>query len=199
MFDHGAATATLPTAEIEHRIPGRMRLRVRNRRGDGQFFDRVASSLSQQGGIRLVRVNPATAGILVEHDGEEDAVTGSARALGLFEVVPPAKSVASRSGAPYRPSGGPTSSPLDLTAAGLAGAGLLQLARGQVVGSASENLWNAYGLYAVTRQPGPAALLLLFGLAQIARGNVLGSATSLFLYAFSARRMAQKRAVEKVV
>ena len=77
--------------------------------------------------------------------------------------------------------------------------GLLQLARGEIVGSASENLWNAYGLYAVTRNTLPSAFLIAFGLFQIARGEVLGSATSLFLYAYSARRLAQHRAPEEAV
>jgi len=71
--------------------------------------------------------------------------------------------------------------------------------RGEVVGSASENLWNAYGLYAVTRHTLPSALLIAFGLLQVARGEVLGSATSLLLYAYSAWRMAQHRAGQDTI
>jgi hypothetical protein len=81
----------------------------------------------------------------------------------------------------------------------LLGAALVQLVRGEVVGSASENLWNAYGLYAVTRQTMPSALLVAFGLLQVARGEVFGSATSLLLYAYSAWRMAQQQPAEDVL
>ncbi len=201
MPDHDAATAPLPMAEVEHRILGRMRLRVRACRGDAEFFERVASSLGRQAGIRAVRVNSGTGSILIEHDGREEAVLAGAKSRNLFEAAPPLRqAVAVRAAGPHLPSAGAkASSPLNVAAVGLAGAGVLQLARGQVVGSASENLWNAYGLYAVTRQVGPAALLVVFGLFQIARGEVLGSATSLFLYAFSARRMAQHRAAEEAI
>lgn len=181
--------ASLPAAEIEHRIPGRMRLRVRARRGDIAFFQNTEAALAELPGVRRVRANAQTAGILVEHGGDAADVLAAARARRLFTPEPPrerALAVATaRAGARV------AAAPLNLAAFGLAGAGLLQLARGQVVGSASENLWNAYGLYAVTRRALPAALLVAFGLFQIARGEVLGSATSLFLYAFSARQMAR--------
>jgi hypothetical protein len=97
-----------------------------------------------------------------------------------------------------KPNGSGTA-PLNLVALGLAGAGMLQVARGQVIGSASENLWNAYGLYAATRQRWPLTVLVPLGLLQIARGEVLGSATSLFLYALSARRMAQRQSTGDTV
>ncbi len=46
-------TPPLPLAEVEHRIPGRMRLRVRMRRGDAGFFERTAS-LGRVPGVRGV-------------------------------------------------------------------------------------------------------------------------------------------------
>jgi hypothetical protein len=189
--------APLPVAQVEHRIAGRMRLRVRARRGDAAFFERAAALLTKQPGIQMVRVNPRTASILIGHSGDETAVLSVAKAQGLFEAAPagPGRVAAVRSLSP----GTKPASPLNVAAAGLAGAGVLQLLRGQVVGSASENLWNAYSLYAVTRQAGPSALLVAFGLLQIARGQVLGSATSLFLYAFSARRMARHQAGESAI
>ncbi len=196
------ATASLPFAELEHRIPGRMRLRVAARRGDAGFFRRAEAGLARAPGVRAVRVNPHTASILVEHGGDEPAVLAAAKTQGLFGVAPvPSRPVrvlavpALSSGA----AGANAWSPLDLASAGLAGAGLLQLARGRVIGSASENLWNAYGLYAITRQAWPSTLMVAFGLLQIARGEVLGSATSLFLYAFSARRLSQRKTAEKTI
>ena len=190
------AVSPLARAEIEHRIAGRMRLRVRARRGDAGFFRRVEDELARVPGVRGVRANPQTSGILIEHEGDEAAVLAAGRERGLFAVEP--DSPASRP-APSPSAPGGAASPLDLAAVGLAGAGLLQLARGEIVGSASENLWNAYGLYAVTRNTLPSAFLIAFGLFQIARGEVLGSATSLFLYAYSARRLAQHRAPEEAV
>ena len=45
----------------------------------------------------------------------------------------------------------------------------------------------------------PSALLVAFGLFQVARGEVLGSATSLFLYAYGARRRAGHHAAEDTI
>lgn len=198
-----SGTTPLPRAEIEHRIPGRMRLRVPAKRGDAGFFQKAEAVLAGMPGVRSARADPRTAGILVEHDGDGVAVLAAAREQDLFAAVPdravraPGRVQAeARSGAA---SAGLPASPLDIAALGLAGAGVLQFARGQVVGSASENLWNAYSLYAVTRQALPSAFLVAFGLLQIARGEVLGSATSLFLYAYAARRMAQHRAAEEAI
>lgn len=188
-----ADAALLPLAEIEHRIPGRMRLRLRERRGDAAFFERLAEGLGSVEEVRAVRVNPDTASLLVEHEAEDSALLEAARRRRLFEAAP-AKPRSQARKAPVR-----APAPLDIAATGLAAAGLVQLARGRIVGSASENLWNAYGLYQATRQPGISLLLVAFGLFQIARGEVLGSATSLFLYALSARRMAGRQQVEGTI
>jgi hypothetical protein len=188
-------------AEVEHRIPGRLRMRVRAKRGDAGFFQRVEAALARVSGVRSVRANPQTGSILVEHGGDERAVLAATRDQGLVTAEPANQSLAVfHAGASWSGGVAPVpSSPFDLAALGLATAGLMQLARGQVVGSAAENLWNAYGLYAVTRQPLPSAFLVAFGLFQIARGEVLGSAVSLFLYAYSARRMARHRAAEETI
>jgi hypothetical protein len=190
-----ADAASLPLAEIEHRLPGRMRLRLRGKRGDAAFFQLLADRLASMEGVRAVRTNPGTASLLVEHEGGDAALLDAARERKLFEAAPRGKPLAES--APLSASRAPA--PLDLAAIGLAGAGLVQAARGQIVGSASENLWNAYGLYAATGRRGMSLLLVGFGLFQIARGEVLGSATSLFLYALSARRMAGHQKVEDMI
>lgn len=184
-------------AEIEHSLPGRLRLRVRAKRGDRRFFDQTAAALAALHGVRAVRGNPVTASLLIEHDGDEAAVLASARERHLFETAPPTRAAVPRSGSAV--AGERSVAPLDLAALGLGAAGLLQLARGRVLGSASENLWNAYGVYAATRQARVAAGLVALGLLQIVRGEILGSAVSLFLYALSARRMARGAATKDTV
>lgn len=178
--------ATPPPAEIEHRLPGRMRLRVRARRGDDGFFRQAEAALARVPGVRAVRANPATGGILIEHGSDETALLAEARERGLFEAAPPP----ARAEAPAT---------LDLAALGFAGAGLLQAARGRALGSATENLFNAHSAYFTSNQPRLAAVLLAFGLLQVARGEVLGSAVSLFLYANSLRRTAEHEAVRGTV
>lgn len=188
----------MPLAQIEHSIPGRVRLRLRAMRDDVPFFQRVEAELARWPHIRAVRSNARTGSLLVEHTGDPAIWIRNARDGGLFNAVRPEAPAARRS--VVRPVPAPVvGSPLNLTAAGLAAAGTLQLMRGNVVGSASENLWNAYGLYAVARKPLASVVLVALGLMQIARGEVLGSATSLFLYAYSARRLARHRATEDTI
>jgi hypothetical protein len=180
-------------AEIEHRIPGRLRLRIRAKRGDDAFFRRIEAELAATPGVISVRGNARTGGILLEYGGDEAAVLAAARVHGLWVAEPPHQFVAARPVPAWPAPTGPLPSALDMAALGLLGAALVQLVRGEVVGSASENFWNAYGLYAVTRRTMPSALLVAFGLLQVARGEVFGSATSLLLYAYSAWRMAQQQ------
>jgi hypothetical protein len=186
-------------ADIEHRIPGRLRLRIRERRGDPAFFRQAEAALAAVPGVGTARANAQTGSLLVEYSGDEAAVLAAARAQGLDVAESPSRYAAVRPASARPAAGTPPPTPLNLAALGLTGAGLVQLVRGEVVGSASENLWNAYGLYAVTRQTLPSALLVAFGLLQVARGEVLGSATSLLLYAYSAWRMAQHRPAKDTV
>ncbi|HYZ62991.1 MAG TPA: hypothetical protein VE650_11110 [Acetobacteraceae bacterium] len=177
-------------AQIEHRLPGRIRLRLRARQGDAVFFAQAVQALADAPGVRAIKANAMTGSLLIEHHGDEDAVFAAALAKALFDVEP----------RPRPPLFGTTPShvganlsPLHLAAGGLAGAGLLQLLRGRALGSASENLWNAWTIYAQHRGLSAALVLVALGLAQITRGQVLGSAVSLFAYSYHARRMALRR------
>lgn len=54
-----------PKAFIAHATPGRVRLRVPERRYDDEFFSAVRQQISTWPGIDDVRVNPITASVLV--------------------------------------------------------------------------------------------------------------------------------------
>lgn len=189
---------TLPQAHIEHELPGRLRLRIPSRRGDRPFFEAAARRVAELAGVRSLRANPLTGGMLIEHATTTGAIASFAREHELFDLPAPVVPPAPREAAPpARPA--VFSNPLSLASAGLAGAGVYQLARGRVLGSASENLWNAYGAYTTLKQPWIAAALVGFGAYQAATGPALGSAVSLFLYALNARRLAQGQAPETTV
>ena len=133
---------TEPTAEIEHRIPGRICLRVTEKRGDAGFFGRVVAGLTDAPGVRPVKPMPGPGPSWIRHAGDEPAVFATARERGA--VQRPSRREAGPS-FPLRPAG--AVSALDLAAPGLAGAGVVQLARGQVVGSASGNCGTRSPLY----------------------------------------------------
>ena len=57
----------LPIAEIEHFMPGRMRVKVRDRRGDLTYFRSVIEKLSKHPEIAGLRANPTTGSIVIQH------------------------------------------------------------------------------------------------------------------------------------
>ena len=56
----------LPTARIEHRLPGRLRVRMPAMRGDLEFFSKLEEAFTRHPALGTVTVSPATAGILFE-------------------------------------------------------------------------------------------------------------------------------------
>lgn len=183
----------LPLAEIAHLLPGRLRLRIPSRRGDAPFFAEIAARMARLAGVRAVRANLRTASLLIEHDGPADALARSASEQRVLEIVPAAPAPTRAQQYSGRLAALP---PLSVAAAGLAGLGLYQMARGEMLGSASENFWMAFRTYALLGRPQIAALLVGFGLFRLAKGKALGSAESLFYYAATAHRMARRRGAE---
>jgi hypothetical protein len=188
----------LPRALIEHQMPGRLRLRIPSRRGDAAFFAAAEDRLRGAPGLRQVRANPWTGGVLVLHAGDVEAIAGFARAQELFDLAPPGASAPPaprrRDGATAPMRAGSRPRPLNVAAGGFAGLALYQTARGQVLGNAVESLWHAYTARAVLGRPWVSLGLAGLGLYQLAAGRALGPATSLALYALSAQGMARRAA-----
>jgi hypothetical protein len=73
-----------PRAEISHLTPGRLRLRIPERRRDDAFFARVRQHLSDRSGVVRVDVNPITASVLIQFNGAAEDF--AARDDDLFEL-----------------------------------------------------------------------------------------------------------------
>lgn len=77
----------VPAAYLVHALPGRIRLRVPEKRGDAAYFSRLAQALSQSL-VGAVAVNASTGSVLV-HDAaglKPTDLAASGRELALFEV-----------------------------------------------------------------------------------------------------------------
>jgi hypothetical protein len=68
-------------------MPGRLRIRVRERTGDQAYFEELARSLGQLTRVSSVRVDPRTGSVLIHHKGSFEAVVADVAAAGLLEVV----------------------------------------------------------------------------------------------------------------
>ena len=190
----GGGTRVAPVAYIEHQIPGRVRLRIPERRGDAAFFQRIVGTLSKLPDVTELDGSPLTGSIRIRHKGPSEAIMAAAGKEGLFEIgkregeaepkKPPEQSGASTT-APHGDAG-----TLDSIATGLSGLALFQVAQGEVTGSAAENFWNAYGAQRLLRNTAITAGFGLLGVYQLLQGQWLGSASSLFFYALVARQIA---------
>jgi hypothetical protein len=179
----------VPVAYIEHQLPGRVRLRVPSRRGDVPFFEKVVRDLSKHPAIRELSAAPLTGSITLQHFEPLQPIIAAAADQKLFATrrLEPQGNVCEpipASGLPEGPrfAGG--------IATGLSGLSLFQATQGNVLGSAAENLWHAFGAQRFLGRPDIAAVFVALGIYQILRGPFFGSASSLFFYALVMRQMA---------
>jgi hypothetical protein len=180
--NHGEASM-VPTALLEHQLPGRIRLRIPAKRGDGAFFETVRRDMAGTAAVQEVIANPHTGSLLIRYTGDIGKLATETAERGLFTVQ--RAKAASR-----QPKAAATASPINTAAVGLSGLGLYQVARGRSLGSASEIFWNAYGAYRILGNPALALLLCGLGLWQTLRGDWLGPASALLFYALVARKLA---------
>jgi hypothetical protein len=150
-------------AYLGHRIPGRARLHVPDRRGDAAFFAQLAGAVRGIEGIERVEVNPRTGSLLLHHNGDLEPIlerVQAARLLRLGEEPAAGTLLTAKlraqlrelSGTLVRASGGQID-PRSAAILFFLIAGLVQLARGQIFAPATTLLRNASSLLAATPQP----------------------------------------------
>ena len=142
----------VPTAYIEHQIPGRSRLRISEKRGEVVYFQRVIASLSRLAGVQELDSSPLSGqhshppfrrllDAIPHRCGQSRGSLRSACSKGESDPKNPSKKP------PKKPHEKPHGDAgiLDTIATGLSGLALFQISQGQITGSAAENFWNAYG------------------------------------------------------
>lgn len=144
------------TAYVVHHIPGRIRLRVPSRRDDLEFFRNVEHRLQACPGVSRMYSNPETASILVYYEGELPELLLHATDAGLAKLIqvevglPPLKPVSERlldllgnlgRGISHQSNGAIDGK--SAVVGSLLIAGVVQLARGQILGPAVPLLWYA--------------------------------------------------------
>jgi hypothetical protein len=155
-----------PTAAVVHRLPGRIRLRIPDRRGDLGYFDRLALELAMLDQVRRVSVNPATASLLLHYEEPLDRMVETARTQGLFTLAdltlrlePIEQRLRQTFASADVTVREATAGELDLLGAaalGMLGLAALQALRGQLLGPAFNLAWYAGTL--VLLRPSKGAL-----------------------------------------
>lgn len=181
-------------AFVVHAIPGRTRLRVQVLRPQPAYFDQLAARLSAHARVLQVTVNAATGSVLIRHDGAIEAIVADVHDLLHITRRP--------DGEPRRRAARGLPGPVAISATGVGVVACValaawQLRRGRLLGTATENAWNAYNAWRNLRTPSVATALLGGSLIQLARGKVLSSAGSLLYYALNLARTRANGAGEK--
>jgi hypothetical protein len=171
---------------IEHVLPGRMRLRFREQRGNIGFFQELVQRLEQLPEVERVLANPLTGSILIFHGGSPREIAAYAVSV---EVKPPAspgppqpprRTAQTRVWAPE---------PIRLALCGLA---VYQLARGRLASNAAQQFWYAGRAAALQQQPLAIGLAVL-GLLQGLGGRWLAPASSFLMYALLSDNASNER------
>jgi len=151
-----------PSAYIKHQLPGRVRLKIPQKRGDFRYFDRIAELFTDCPGITQLQLNPPAASILICHVTETDFlnIAEFAQTNGLFTITEQPEETYSM---PYLPIPKFTSKGLNRV-----DESLMDFSQGLLDGRS-------------------LLILALIGLAvrQMTKGNIMGPATTLLWYAFS--------------
>jgi hypothetical protein len=153
--------AAVPAAQVAHRLPGRLRIRVPDRRGDRDWAAAAVAGLAACPGVRAVRARALTGSLVIDYDGDVADVARFAARHGLFVLASPE-------------AGEPTLlDQLNLQTMQL-NAAMQRFAGG------GADLWLSLSFVCFT-----------LALVQVQRGNLMGPATSLAWAGLSALRLAR--------
>jgi hypothetical protein len=138
-------------AALVHRLPGRIRLRMQEKRGDTDYFSRLSADFSALDDVHHVRTNASTGSVVIEFSGTQEALierlrehdvavvdmnvgeeTGTAATLPKAVDLPPLMLVSGRS-----------INALFLVGTVLTAATLVQTLRGKLLGPALPMFWSA--------------------------------------------------------
>lgn len=145
-------------ALVVHQLPGRVRLRVQQRRGDAGYFSALSQDLPHLQGVRRVKVNPATASVVIEYAGSTEHLMRQLRFHDLFvESQPdrpaaPAHPTAQRM-APLRLVSGRDINPMFMLGALFTVIGIVQTIRGNIFVPAISTLWYARSAFGQASAP----------------------------------------------
>lgn len=132
-------------AVIVHQIPGRMRLRIPAMRGDSGYFSALSDKLENIEGVAMVKVNPASASIVLGYAGEAQMLLEKMRELELDPRIEEHVGDAPRHSGiqPVRLISGRDINPMFMLGTALTVVGLVQTFRGQIVVPSVTVFWYA--------------------------------------------------------
>ena len=77
---------TAPLARVVHGIPGRIRLRATDIKGDASALDALRTAIESAPAVRNVSVSVITGSLVVEHDGSAEDLTADLESRGALRL-----------------------------------------------------------------------------------------------------------------
>jgi hypothetical protein len=125
-------------AAVVHDSPGRLRLKLPDRKGDEAFLTELADRLLGVDGVHEVRANPLTGSVLLLHHGADSGALKAALADGnLVRIVEPGYLLLEQPRDEHGPEW------RTVLFMGLLVLGIFQIARGQALAPAATLFWMA--------------------------------------------------------
>lgn len=148
------------SAFVAHRMPGRIRLRIPDKRRNPSYFSRLQQEVAQLDGVRQVRINADTASVLLEFNGDAAELLARLREHDVDVQLKQEYGSAPRRAAhlplpakPIRLVTGRNIGPMFMFGTALLGIGLVQALRGRVLVPSMSAFWYAVEAF---RQSGKA-------------------------------------------
>ncbi len=80
-----------PRAQIVHRLPGRLRLKISEKRRDTAWFGEITPRLEKLAGVQQVEISPLSGSVLIRYEPHEP-LEQRLRRSGILEITDPAAS-----------------------------------------------------------------------------------------------------------
>jgi hypothetical protein len=146
-------------AAIVHKIPGRVRLRIEDRRGDANYFSTLSEEISGMPDIHGVKTNPATGSVVITFSGSMEELVRQLREHDLFveerhEPGSVRRAEAPGNGADTRPFllvSNRDINPMFMLGTLLAAIGVVQTFRGKILVPSLSVLWYAMETFRQSR------------------------------------------------
>lgn len=136
----------MTTFTIVHQIPGRIRMRVPDKRNDAAYFSRLSESLAGIEGVRSSQVTPRTGSVVLHYDGDAGLLLERMReqiprlVIENYHRVKNSSLIGTR---PFRIVSGRQLSPMFMLGTALAAVGMLQTFRGKIAVPSITAFWYA--------------------------------------------------------
>lgn len=146
-------------AVIAHRLPGRVRLVIRERRGDADYFSDLSDRLGRYPNVRHTRVNPTTGSVALQFVGSLEDMLRRADQEDLFLIVEGTKAdrhprARGRSAtAPVNLVSGREINRMFMLGSALVVVGVVQVLRGELFPPALSVFWTAAAAFRLAERP----------------------------------------------